>query len=340
MCEGVHACFGCRDTAVGAQRSEPRLLRLARARAEHEGHLFGERWKGPSHHPRAQHAARWYTSAKVDVLQRTSTLSPAHLIMLQVWLCGPALLAAASTPPIPARRGVVTTLGVDFGLARIGVAVSSGFAPLPLSVLRCSGSEQADFEEAATAVARFCSGEGATQVVLGMPYNSSGGEGEQAIVTRAFGACLADAVAPRPVFLWDECARDGPQTLSPQKFSTGCPSLSDRSCDRRRFSSAEASMRMHGGAGAARGESVDAVAAAIILEDFFAAEDAAVAAAPYVAPSPHLRVAPAGAPRPAVRLPTPPSQSEVRREMMERAAREEAANPASRSKQSKKRRQR
>lgn len=205
----------------------------------------------------------------------------------------PALLASAAlcTPRPRPVRSVTKTLGVDFGLARVGVAVSSGFAPLPLAVLPCGGSEEADFTAAARGVARYCMGEGAVQVVLGMPYNSSGGEGDQAVITRAFATHLADAVAPRPVFLWDE-----------------------------RFSSAEASMRMHGGRGAERGERIDAVAAAVILEDFFNAEDEAVAAAPHVPSRPRPA---ASATRPAVAPRPPPlSQSEVRRAMMERAARE------------------
>ena len=221
-------------------------------------------------------------------------------------LAAAATLGAAlcATPPIPSRS-VTRTLGVDFGLARIGVAVSSGFAPLPLTVLPCGGDEEEDFATAARAVARICAGEGATQVVLGMPYNSSGGEGEQAVVTREFATYLADAVAPRPVFLWDE-----------------------------RFSSAEASIRMHGGKGAARGEVIDAVAAAVILEDFFAADDALAMKAPHVAPPrrPPADASQSSPPRPAVApRPTPPSQSEVRRAMMEKAAREERAAASGRA---------
>ena len=206
----------------------------------------------------------------------------------------PVLVVALSTPPVPSR-GVVSTLGVDFGLARVGVAISSGFAPMPLTVLPCGGDEEKDFVAVAQAVARICAGEGAKQVVLGMPYNSSGGEGEQAAITRAFATHLANAVVPRPVFLWDE-----------------------------RFSSAEASMRMNGGRGAARGQALDAHAAAVILEDFFDADDAAAARAPHVAPSERsLAAAARAAATPVVRRPTPPSAAEVRRAMMAKAAIEE-----------------
>ena len=204
----------------------------------------------------------------------------------------PFLITALLTSPTPNRRTGVRTIGVDFGLRRCGVAISSGFAPLPLSVLPCNGDSEAGFEEVAHAVAKVAAGEGATQVVLGMPYNSSGGEGEQANITRVFASKLADAVHPRPVFLWDE-----------------------------RFSSAEASSRMNRGRGASRGERLDAVAAAIILEDFFDADEAACAVAPHIASSRSEGVDVGTVQRPRVRkLPIPPSQAEVRRAMMERAA--------------------
>ena len=97
----------------------------------------------------------------------------------------PALLLPLSTalqiPPAPTRTiGSCRTVGVDFGLARVGVAISSGFAPLPLTVLPCGGETPEDFAAVASSVARVCAGEGAVQVILGMPYNSTGGEGEQA----------------------------------------------------------------------------------------------------------------------------------------------------------------
>ena len=74
------------------------------------------------------------------------------------------------------------TLGVDFGLRRTGLALSSGFAPLPLRVVPCEATRSARPDTAR--VARAAAGEGAAQIVLGMPLNSTGGEGEQAGRTR------------------------------------------------------------------------------------------------------------------------------------------------------------
>ena len=130
------------------------------------------------------------------------------------------------------------TLGVDFGLRRTGLALSSGFAPLPLRVVPCEGDSADGRADAAREVARAAAGEGAAQIVLGMPLNSTGGEGEQATVTREFARVLAAAAAPLPVFLWDE-----------------------------RFSTFEAR-----GRAATATHGVDAVAAAVILEEFFDAD--------------------------------------------------------------------
>ena len=213
----------------------------------------------------------------------------ALLILLAPWFADGLCLRGSPTPGLVGTR----TLGVDFGLRRVGVAVSSGFAPLPISVLPCGGDTEEDFERVASLVCAIASGEGATQVVLGMPYNRTGGEGEQAAITRAFANSLANAVAPRPVFLWDE-----------------------------RFSSAEAEQRLNGGRGAARGELLDAVAAAIILEDFFAADDDVAQSAPSI---PATRIAPSAPPPTAraSRRPVPPSQADIKRAMRERAARQQ-----------------
>ena len=233
-----------------------------------------------------------------------------RLLLLAAWHVTVARGLCASPAPVPSRTvGSCKAVGVDFGLRCCGLAISSGFAPLPIAVLPCGGDSEADFEAVANAVARVAAGEGASQVVLGMPYNSSGGEGEQANATRAFAAKLADAVHPRPVFLWDE-----------------------------RFSSAEASMRMNGGRGAARGERVDAVAAAIILEDFFRAEEHAFLAAPHVPASrPAVQAGGAGPRRP---RPTPPSQSEIRRAMMQRVAEQQGRQQQQQQQQGRQRRKR
>jgi len=186
-------------------------------------------------------------------------------------------------PPKPFGVGT-RTLGVDFGLRRTGIAVSSGFAPVPLGIL-LSNRTDADFPRLASLIASAARDEGTSQIVLGMPYNSSGGEGHQAAATRRFGTILAQACAPLPVFLCDE-----------------------------RFSTMEAQQRLHAGRGAACGEVVDSVAAAIILEDFF--NDGAATAQLIGAADPSPTAAADTTPQ---QLPAFVSYTDIRKEMMKRA---------------------
>ena len=108
-----------------------------------------------------------------------------------------AVMALAATPQ---SGGVGTrTLGVDFGLRRVGLALSGGFAPLPLSVLPCDDDDAAnDFRDIARRSARVAVGEGASQIVVGMPLNAAGEEGEQANVTRTF-ASTRGGSSPLPL---------------------------------------------------------------------------------------------------------------------------------------------
>ena len=207
-----------------------------------------------------------------------------------------ALCAVMALVATPQSGGVGTrTLGVDFGLRRVGLALSGGFAPLPLSVLPCDDDDAAnDFRDIARRSARVAVGEGASQIVVGMPLNAAGGEGEQANVTRMFASTLAMAAAPLPVFLWDE-----------------------------RFSSAEARLRMTAYASSTTG-ALDSVAATVILESFFAAPAEVRLAAEYVplteAQQSAFDTARAAAQSAAAARPPPLSASEVRRRMLEEVA--------------------
>ena len=206
------------------------------------------------------------------------------------------MIAALLVLPLSLRieaGGVGTrTLGVDFGLRRTGLALSSGFAPLPLRVVPCEGDSADGRADAAREVARAAAGEGAAQIVLGMPLNSTGGEGEQATVTREFARVLAAAAAPLPVFLWDE-----------------------------RFSTFEAR-----GRAATATHGIDAVAAAVILEEFFDSDcDARGNCECVDAPEAAAAAAAAAAANDAAAasLPAVESASEKRRRLMAEARQQE-----------------
>eukprot|EP00171_Calliarthron_tuberculosum_P014932 IDg14932t1 len=90
-------------------------------------------------------------------------------------------------------------LGVDYGLARVGLAVSVGVAPRLLPRV----DEDSAFA-AAKAVAAAARDHLAEEIVLGLPLNSSGERGDQAKLTLAFAALLAEAAPHLPLLLLDE----------------------------------------------------------------------------------------------------------------------------------------
>lgn len=80
-------------------------------------------------------------------------------------------------------------LGLDLGERRIGVAVADHDAgAMPLTTLRRAATIEAD----AAAVARIVHEQGATEVIVGLPLDVSGGEGSQAAITRDW----AEAIRP------------------------------------------------------------------------------------------------------------------------------------------------
>lgn len=97
-------------------------------------------------------------------------------------------------------------MGLDVGLARIGVAVCDplGLAARPLTVIE-RRSKREDFDTLAD-IARREEVEG---VICGLPLNMDGSEGQQARTTRKWAERLARALRAilgrtYPVIFWDE----------------------------------------------------------------------------------------------------------------------------------------
>ncbi|WOC32762.1 MULTISPECIES: Holliday junction resolvase RuvX [Caproicibacterium] len=91
-------------------------------------------------------------------------------------------------------------LGIDLGHARTGFAVSdeSGFLASPLEVV-----PSYNWDKLLPTAAEKIKQTGAQKVVVGLPRNMDGTEGESAQNARAFGEKL-EALAGVPVILWDE----------------------------------------------------------------------------------------------------------------------------------------
>jgi putative Holliday junction resolvase len=98
--------------------------------------------------------------------------------------------------PLPQGR----VLGLDLGRARVGVAVDDELGSMahPRGVL--SGKDRAKLLGAIDAVARR---EGATRIVVGLPVDMRGHEGDAAKNARVMAQAIADATGLE-VELWDE----------------------------------------------------------------------------------------------------------------------------------------
>ncbi len=128
-------------------------------------------------------------------------------------------------------------LALDVGDRRIGVAISDPSQVLARSLKVIQrGSRQEDF----AAVARLVEEHEVERVVVGYPRSLDGTAGEQADKVERYAVGLAESLAV-PVLLWDE------------RFSTV---------------SAERLLREVGLRGQKKQERVDAVAAAVILQDY------------------------------------------------------------------------
>jgi putative holliday junction resolvase len=92
-----------------------------------------------------------------------------------------------------------TRLAVDVGSTRIGVARCDpdGLLASPLATIRRGRGDLDD-------LASIAAGEGAIEVIVGLPTGLSGREGAAAAQARSFAAALADRLAPLPVRLVDE----------------------------------------------------------------------------------------------------------------------------------------
>lgn len=109
------------------------------------------------------------------------------------------LLTSPTSPPL-------RSIGVDYGLVRTGIAVTSGgYSPCPLAIL----SGYINGTDLSTRIVDIVVSERATNVVLGLPLNKNGTASEQSELTRLFGKHLAMEIRKRcghttKVVLWDE----------------------------------------------------------------------------------------------------------------------------------------
>ena len=128
-------------------------------------------------------------------------------------------------------------MAIDYGDARIGLAVSDPTATLCGEAFTLA---ERDAERAARRIAEEVRARTVGTLVLGLPRNMDGSEGERAALTRRFAELLEEYSGLRPV-LWDE---------------------------RRSSIEAHAILHANGRKMKDHRKTVDAVAAALILEGY------------------------------------------------------------------------
>ncbi len=130
-------------------------------------------------------------------------------------------------------------MGIDYGDARTGIAVSDLLCSIvgSTTVIHSRNAEKTVQE-----ICRLAQEHQVGQLVLGLPKNMDGTEGPRAALCRTFAAMLEEATG-LPVALWDE---------------------------RRTTVEAHNILSAHNYHGKKRKDTVDAVAAALILEGYLA----------------------------------------------------------------------
>ena len=130
-------------------------------------------------------------------------------------------------------------MGIDYGDARTGVAISDLLCSIVGSTCVVPSRNR---EKAVADIVRLCKDNMVGEIVVGLPRNMDGSEGPRAQLCREFAEVLREATG-LPVAMWDE---------------------------RRTTVEAHNILSQHNYHGKKRKETVDAVAASLILEGYLA----------------------------------------------------------------------
>ena len=128
-------------------------------------------------------------------------------------------------------------MGIDYGDARTGVAISDLLCSIVGSTYVIPSRNR---DKTVQQIKQLCESSGVTELVLGLPKNMDGTEGPRAQLCREFAAVLEEQIG-LPVHLWDE---------------------------RRTTVEAHYILSEHNYHGNNRKNTVDAVAASLILEGY------------------------------------------------------------------------
>jgi putative Holliday junction resolvase len=145
-------------------------------------------------------------------------------------------------------------LGVDLGSRRIGLAIAEAGVGIarPLQTVNRGASLDAD----AAVLGRVCREQGVTELVVGLPVEARGTEGEMAEAARTWATALGERLA-LPVTMRDErlSSFEAEQRLGrmPRGRSGGAPSRTQRNAFRARIDREAASVILQDELDARRG---------------------------------------------------------------------------------------
>ena len=147
-------------------------------------------------------------------------------------------MAARRIPPVTGRL-----LGVDLGAKRIGLAVADAEIGIarPLSTVNRAATLDSD----AGLIASVCREQGVIELVIGLPVEASGVEGQMAAAARDWASAMAERLG-LPVSLRDErlssFVAEGRLGRMPRGRSGGPPSRTQRNAFRARIDREAASV--------------------------------------------------------------------------------------------------
>lgn len=156
-------------------------------------------------------------------------------------------------------------LGVDLGARRIGLAVADAGIGIarPLSTVNRGATLEADAE----AIGRVCREQAVTELVVGLPVEARGNEGEMAAAAREWAAALSERLG-LPVTMRDErlSSFEAEQRLGRMKRgrSGGPPSRTQRNAFRARIDREAASVILQDELDARRGTAPAALVAPVL----------------------------------------------------------------------------
>ncbi len=134
-------------------------------------------------------------------------------------------------------------LGIDLGSRRVGLAIADAGVGIarPFATIGRGESLEAD----ATAIGRVCREQGIAELVVGLPVEARGSEGEMAAGARVWAAAIAGALS-LPVVMRDErlSSFEAEQRVGrmPRGRSGGAPSKAQRDAYRARIDREAASV--------------------------------------------------------------------------------------------------